>query len=84
MQSVGKGHKRNWVSLVPYGLNQQHPNAYKDMLAPLWENRDNLGYAWRILQRRLLRWLRARHHGNARLDHEGHPSLRRAPAVACG
>ena len=41
--------KRNWVSLVPYGLNQQHPNAYKDMLATLWENRDNLGYAWRIL-----------------------------------
>ncbi len=41
--------RRNWVSLVPYGLNQQHPNAYKDMLASLWENRDNLGYAWRIL-----------------------------------
>ncbi|MFZ0286669.1 MAG: FdhF/YdeP family oxidoreductase, partial [Terriglobales bacterium] len=41
--------KRNWVSLVPYGLNQQHPNAYKDMLGTLWENRDNLGYAWRIL-----------------------------------
>jgi len=40
-------HKR--VSLVPYGLNQQHPNAYKDMLGTLWENRDNLGYAWRIL-----------------------------------
>jgi molybdopterin-dependent oxidoreductase alpha subunit len=37
------------VGLVPYGLNQQHPNAYKDMLATLWENRDNLGYAWRIL-----------------------------------
>ncbi len=41
--------KRNWVSLVPYGLNQQHPNAYKDILDTLWENRDNLGYAWRIL-----------------------------------
>lgn len=42
--------KRNWVSLVPYGLNQQHPNAYKDILATTWENRDNLGYAWRILR----------------------------------
>lgn len=41
--------KRNWVSLVPYGLNQQHPNAYKDILSTIWENRDNLGYAWRIL-----------------------------------
>ena len=41
---------RHWVSLVPYGLNQQHPNNYKDILDALWENRDNLGYAWRILR----------------------------------
>ncbi len=41
--------KRDWVSLVPYGLNEQHPNAYKDILDTVWENRDNLGYAWRIL-----------------------------------
>ena len=40
---------RHWVSLVPYGLNQQHPNSYKDMLSAFWENRDSLGYAWRIL-----------------------------------
>jgi len=45
-----KGEKRKWVSLVPYGLNEQHPNAYKDILETVWENRDNLGYAWRILQ----------------------------------
>ena len=42
--------KRSWVSLVPYGLNQQHPNAYKDILDTTWENRDNLAYAWRILR----------------------------------
>jgi len=42
--------KRNWVSLVPYGIHQQHPNAYKDILSTMWENRDNLGYAWRILR----------------------------------
>jgi molybdopterin-dependent oxidoreductase alpha subunit len=41
---------RNWVSLVPYGLNQQHPNAYLDMAETAWENRDNLAYAWRILR----------------------------------
>jgi molybdopterin-dependent oxidoreductase alpha subunit len=41
--------KRNWVSLVPYGLNEQHPNAYKDMAEAMWENRDNLVYANRIL-----------------------------------
>jgi len=45
-----RGSNRNWVSLVPYGLNQQHPNAYKDILSTMWENRDNLGYAWRILR----------------------------------
>jgi molybdopterin-dependent oxidoreductase alpha subunit len=44
-----RGLKRNWVSLVPYGLNEQHPNNYKDILQSVWENRDNLGYAFRIL-----------------------------------
>jgi molybdopterin-dependent oxidoreductase alpha subunit len=44
------GNHRHWVSLVPYGLNQQHPNAYKDILHTIWENRDNAGYAWRILK----------------------------------
>ncbi len=44
-----KRDKRDWVSLVPYGLNEQHPNAYKDIAETIWENRDNLGYAWRIL-----------------------------------
>ena len=40
---------RKYVSLVPFGLNQQHPNAYKDILDTIWENRDQLRYAWRIL-----------------------------------
>ena len=43
------GNPRNWVSLVPYGLNEQHPNAYKDVVETLWENKDQLRYAWRIL-----------------------------------
>jgi molybdopterin-dependent oxidoreductase alpha subunit len=41
---------RGWVSIVPYGLDQQHPNAYTDILKTLWENRDNLAYAYRILR----------------------------------
>ncbi len=41
---------REWVSIVPYGLNEQHPNAYTDILKTLWENRDNLAYAYRILR----------------------------------
>lgn len=42
--------RRQWVSLVPYGLNEQHPNAYLDIAETVWENRDNLAYAWRILR----------------------------------
>jgi molybdopterin-dependent oxidoreductase alpha subunit len=42
--------RARWVSLVPYGLNQQHPNAYRDIVETIWENRDNLSYAYRILR----------------------------------
>ncbi|HEV2617160.1 MAG TPA: FdhF/YdeP family oxidoreductase [Candidatus Acidoferrales bacterium] len=45
----GIAHHKKYVGLVPYGLNEQHPNAYKDILETVWENRDQLGYAWRIL-----------------------------------
>ena len=52
-QSKGNGLRgkrgRNWVSLVPYGLNEQHPNAFRDIAEAAWENRDQLSYAWRIL-----------------------------------
>ncbi|HZR09558.1 MAG TPA: FdhF/YdeP family oxidoreductase, partial [Myxococcales bacterium] len=41
---------RNWAGLVPYGLNQQHPNNYRDILDALWENKDSLGYSWRVLR----------------------------------
>ena len=44
------GKRRNWVSLVPYGLNRQHPNHFVEMLSSAWENRDSLGFAWRILR----------------------------------
>ena len=41
--------ERKWVSLIPYGVTEQHPNAYTDIASTIWENRDNLRYAWRIL-----------------------------------
>lgn len=54
LASMGKllkdWNRKGWVSLIPYGLNQQHPNGYKDILEAVWENRDSLGYAWRILR----------------------------------
>jgi molybdopterin-dependent oxidoreductase alpha subunit len=33
-----------------FGLDQQKPRHYRDMLRILWENRDQLPYAWRILR----------------------------------
>ena len=42
--------RRQWVSIVPLGVNQQHPRAYRGLLQTAWENRDNLAYAWRILR----------------------------------
>src|SRR6266571_5212424 len=41
---------RQWVSIVPFGINHQHPHAYQAILDTVWENRDNLGYAYRILR----------------------------------
>jgi len=47
-----KGWDRStWVSLSPNGLGFTKPNHYWDMLGVLWDNRDNLPYAWRILTR---------------------------------
>ncbi|GIV90541.1 MAG: formate dehydrogenase [Chloroflexus sp.] len=40
-----------WVSLVPNGLGQVKPNHYWEIVRTIWENRDNLGTAWRILHK---------------------------------
>lgn len=37
------------VSLSPFGLGHTKPNHYLEMVKTAWENRDNLGYAHRIL-----------------------------------
>lgn len=41
-----------WFSrLVPFGLaDQTKPRHYREILGILWENKDNLPYAWKILQ----------------------------------
>src|SRR2546427_210879 len=51
MDDPGASAKRSQrVSWVPFGLHQQHPNNYKDILEAVRHNRDNLGYAYRILR----------------------------------
>ncbi|MGH9813387.1 MAG: hypothetical protein ACRD4T_09665, partial [Candidatus Acidiferrales bacterium] len=38
------------ASWRPFGIGFPKPRHYREMLRVLWENRDNLGYAWRILR----------------------------------
>lgn len=37
--------------LVPFGLGQDKPKHFRDMATILWRNRDNLGYAWKVISR---------------------------------
>ncbi len=37
--------------LVPFGIGQVKPKHFRDMIRVLWENRDNLPYAWKVLTR---------------------------------
>ena len=37
--------------LVPFGLGQTKPAHFRDMLRVAWANRDNAGYAWKVLSK---------------------------------
>lgn len=37
--------------LVPFGLAARKPRHFRAMAAAVWENRDNLGYAWQVLSK---------------------------------
>lgn len=38
-----------WAGLKPFGLGEKYPNNYWEVLRAVWENRDQLPYAWSIL-----------------------------------
>src|SRR5215813_13560220 len=44
-----KDWKARLKSAVPFGLGQVKPKHFRDMTAVAWNNRDNLGYAWKVL-----------------------------------
>jgi molybdopterin-dependent oxidoreductase alpha subunit len=46
-----KWNPKDWAGLSPNGVGQQKPNHYAEMGKTIWENRDNLPYAWRIISR---------------------------------
>ena len=35
--------------LIPFGLASEKPRHFRDMVGVVWKNRDNLPYAWRVL-----------------------------------
>ncbi len=41
----------NWASLAPFGIGHQRPNNFAEVFRAIGENRDELAYAWRILNR---------------------------------
>jgi molybdopterin-dependent oxidoreductase alpha subunit len=53
MQShrIQKSWKTRLKSAVPFGLGQTKPKHFRDMAGIAWRNRDNLGYAWKVLSR---------------------------------
>ncbi len=38
-------------SAIPFGLGQTKPTHFRDMLRIAWQNRDNAGYAWKVLSK---------------------------------
>jgi molybdopterin-dependent oxidoreductase alpha subunit len=40
---------RLWASWKPFGIGEEHPNNFAEISRAMVENRDQAGYAWRIL-----------------------------------
>ncbi|HEY2953489.1 MAG TPA: molybdopterin-dependent oxidoreductase, partial [Verrucomicrobiae bacterium] len=48
---IRKSWQDKFKSAVPFGLGQTKPKHFRDMARVVWQNRDNLGYAWKVLSR---------------------------------
>jgi len=48
---IQKDWKTQLKSLVPFGLGQTKPKHFRYMLGTVWKNRDNPGYAWKVLSK---------------------------------
>jgi molybdopterin-dependent oxidoreductase alpha subunit len=40
---------KRWASYVPFGIGQQRPNNYFEVFRAAWESKDNLSYAFKVL-----------------------------------
>lgn len=48
---IAKTWQQRLKSAVPFGLGQTKPQHFRDMAKIVWRNRDNLGYAWKVLSK---------------------------------
>ena len=48
---IEKTWQQKLKSAVPFGLGQTKPQHFRDMAKIAWKNRDNLGYAWKVLSK---------------------------------
>src|SRR5215510_6418069 len=46
---IQRGWRARLKSVVPFGLGQAKPKHFRDMASIAWRNRDNPGYAWKVL-----------------------------------
>src|SRR5438477_2444724 len=49
MSSHTVSHRRPWQAWAPFGLGQVKPTPFRDIAKVVWKNRDNLGYAWKVI-----------------------------------
>ncbi|MFK3959752.1 FdhF/YdeP family oxidoreductase [Pseudalkalibacillus hwajinpoensis] len=49
IKATKKPQPKHWVSPIPFGLGKVKPQHFRDTAKIAWENRDNIGYATRIL-----------------------------------
>lgn len=46
--AIPRGGLKRWV---PFGIGQTKPKHFRDMASVIWNNKDNLGYAWKVLSK---------------------------------
>ncbi len=51
LHKLQKDWKARLKSVIPFGLGLTKPKHFRDMARVAWQNRDNLGYAWKVLSR---------------------------------
>ena len=48
---VEKSLGKKIATKVPFGVGQRKPHHFIDMAKIMWQNKDNLGYAWKVLSK---------------------------------